>query len=257
MSRTRTINLTFLLCFLSGLLIVSMTQDSVRAETVLWDRSDARIVERGFEIAGEDFTRERLIARCQEFLKTSNAIFAHLTLVHSGGKTPLFLQFSDIRYEAWLSYNKRALSSPMRVAEMTSIHGNAVLRVRDGLSIWRIVLSGKDPLMYHYSGTTFEILHLVQTSFTISPLRAYVRSSGRLRVENVNGFYAELLSLLATKVYVDIRKDPWFFEALTFPQSYFYDLTIPPDNFAAVANAPRVTCFDRGKDIPPCEGRVE
>jgi hypothetical protein len=221
------------------------------AETVLWDRSDNEMVERGIEIPQTEFSRVPLIARCRAFLKDSTATVVHLT-VTTPTRTVDFFQPSDSTYESWRMYYTGELMRPFFVAELVAINGNAVLRVHDGREVWRVTLTGQDPLVYSVLGASFEILYITKTPYKIvRPIRAYVRCTGAMTLENSNVLYQILQRLVRKQIHMNVRNDHWFYKS-AFPPVYWYDSEAPPDQAEAVKAGPHIVCEERGEGAPPC-----
>lgn len=234
-----------------GLGLFCLAVTAARGE-VIWDRSTDMVVERGIEVPPEEFTIDQLIVIGMSYLKKSEAQIIHLTFVAPGQSLMLF-QPSHLSYSAWLQNYKRAVSTPVRVAEMISVRGNAVLRFRSGFSISRTTLSGRDPLIYPVLRSTCEILHVVQTPFVIHPLRVYIRCSEDLTRAVAEELYGRLLEVFPRGTYAELRTDSWFFD-LGFPQAYWYDLMPAPEDRAAVFAAPRVTCYSWRNRDSACAG---
>ena len=64
-----------------------------------------------------------------------------------------------------------------------------------------------------------------------------------------------LRRVFSADLYVEIRSDGWFFNSLAFPQAYWYDLTLSPEEPTVVLNAAFVRCHPRAERMSPCAHR--
>jgi hypothetical protein len=185
------------------------------------------------------------------YLRSQTSELMHVTFVASD-QSPMFFQPSDLSYSAWLRNYKRVTLAPMRIAEMFSVRNNAVLLVRDRFSSRRIILAGRDPLIYRASTGVCDVLHFTRTDFLLHPDRMYVRCSGTLTIGTAEELYLTLQDVFPAGVYVQIRNDQWFFGSLAFPQAYWYDLATPPENPEIVLNSLQIECYPRTGRLSPC-----
>ena len=158
-------------------------------------------------------------------------------------------RFTDLGFGQWQHWYKILEQEHWRIAELMACDGKAVLRIRDGDIISRLLLEGdKDPLFWEIDDSTFEILHLSIPIFSSTAIDVFARSPGHVSKEQVR----ELLLTLRERIHprVDslrVRGDHWFILDLRFPVYYWFEKPRPPTR-SELRSSPRTTScsFQRG-----------
>jgi hypothetical protein len=222
-------------------LIAFVSCHLIRAEKVLWELVRPERYHRVFSLENAEFDMTRLIAASTAHLEAAEARF--VTLRFYVGKPPLYILSLPTHYsfESWAWVNQQASRVHWRVADLTAINGDAVLRIRDGSTLNRVVLSGRDPLTYTVSGIEFEIL---QFSFhNQESTTAYVRAKSALTIEGCEELYRRLKRRVPVPFDLRVREDIWFVEAGFPPYFWFQRGGVPTKS--EQANAPSVSCYGR------------
>jgi hypothetical protein len=184
------------------------------------------------EVVGEsEFTFQRLAKRARaKLLEAASEPLVRYTMFASE-PSPLFLTQSPVEsFAGWLASWKSAAKVRWRVAEAVAIGPDAVLRIRMGRSMSRIVLRGRDPLFVAAGGRRCEILHVA--SRAPGSAAVYLRGPGPLPCEAV---YRSLRQSIPLKLSVRMRTDPWFLNDPDFPPYCFFQISEPPTRDAVAA----------------------
>ncbi len=228
---------------------------ALHAETVLWEYGQANAaLDRGILVSRGDFQDARLVEVCRQALNSSKAPLIRLViLTEENSKFDLWLM-SHETFEPWVRNYKGGLTTPMQAAEMIAVRGNAVLRIRDGLALRRLVVSGEDPLVIESEGSRFELLHLYFSWLPAYSLRVFARCDGTLTLSNSRTLYGILAKAFAAPPStLAVRKDRWFDDG-AFPVRFWFDLSEPPSSFSEYNMAPMVECMRLGAGPPDCHG---
>lgn len=222
------------------LLFVSfLFEKDMFAETILWEERTAHALNLGILISEVEFTDEAALKIAGRILRESGLPFLKVVLLTDAMQRFDSSPVHDGSFEAWARNCSRAVGLPVRVAELTKIKDDSVLRIRDNLTTRRIVLTGQDPLKYRVSDTDFEILHIDFNQRAVFPFVVYARSSGTLRLEDAEELYRRLQARLSTMaISVGVRTDSWF-EGLI--ATCWWGLRSPPDR-TTIYRAPEIKC---------------
>jgi hypothetical protein len=207
---------------------------------VLWDRSARGIADRGITVPVGEFSRERIIKMSRETLlaKPTDTVL-YLTIMSADFPRFLFHQTSHERYERLFRTLDEYKHRRLQIAELASFGQDAVLRIRDGNTVERIVLAGRDPLIYEAGSERCEILYF--RLHTVSSLASvYARCVAGLTVDTVNGLYEQIKRRVPVHCMLQVRTDSWFL-SLYYPVMYWYDVELPPAPDALI-KAPTVIC---------------
>jgi hypothetical protein len=187
------------------------------------------------EVIGEDeFRLQRLAALCRSRLPVRSGEWMRVTFF-TAEPSPYFLQQSSAEsFATWLKAWRSAARVPWRVAEMTAVGGDAVLRIRAGRSSTRVVIAGRDPLQVEVRGRRYEILHISGSSRAT----LYVRGPQPLACGDL---YRVLRPRFGTPITIKLRTDPWFVRDPGFPPFYWFQSSLPPTR-EAIESAPQATC---------------
>lgn len=156
--------------------------------------------------------------------------------IYGQGGTPLPIP-PHVSYESWRQMHDLARQTPNEVAEVISIEGNAVLRMRDATgSLTRRVLVGRDPLQREVLGQHVEVVYIVfSNGFRGDMARSvgvYALMPGPL-TEQVGLELLGQLDRLFTglQVSVVIRNDSWFIYSAGYPfLNPFVNDGVPPSD---------------------------
>jgi hypothetical protein len=101
----------------------------------------------------EEFTTEMMVRECEAILdRDRDTAFIRIQFAVSLGRLNGFFPDGISNRKLWESTKERMNSLSVRYGELTSMKGNAVLRIRDGLAIKTIVIRGENPLVVSYDG---------------------------------------------------------------------------------------------------------
>ena len=162
---------------------------------------------------------ERLARR--ELARAPTDQFVKIDIFGKGGP-PLPIP-PDVSYDSWREIYDTAKLTPNEIAEVISVRGNAVLRMRDATgAITRKVLAGRDPLQVDVLGQHVQLVYLdFSNGFQSETLRfigAYALMSGALTEQLGLGLLGQLHRLLpGLQVAVLIRNDTWFISSAGYP----------------------------------------
>jgi hypothetical protein len=129
----------------------------------------------------------------------------------------------EVSYDSWRRIYDMAKLTSNEVAEVISVRGNAVLRMRDATgALTRKVLAGRDPLQVEVLGQHVELVYLdFSNGFQSDTPRfvgAYALTSGPLTEQVGLGLLGQLDRLLpGLRVAVLIRNDTWFISSAGYP----------------------------------------
>jgi hypothetical protein len=187
------------------------------------------------EVVGEDsFNMPGLARICKSKLPVKPGQWLRLTIFASE-PSPYYLQQSALEsWASWLKAWRSAARVRWRVAEMTAIGNDAVLRIRVVRSASRATLSGRDPLVLDIGGRRYDILHISGAARAT----VYVRGPKPLPCEEI---HRVLRRKLDGPVTVKVRTDPWFVRDPGFPAFYWFYSGEPPSR-EAVEAAQQAVC---------------
>jgi hypothetical protein len=242
----------FSLCFCL-LIAIGISAEIGRAQTDLWDMRRSGAVDRGLLLGRNEFRHDRLIDICRRVLATSKEALTKLVILTDAERRFDLVERDHVPFEIWARDVNRASTTPISAAEMIAIRGNAVLRIRDGVSTRRILLSDVDPLVYRLSGSVCEVLHIAVTS-KLFPFQVFARCSGVVSLRDCTVFFEALETALPTpEIYLVVRNDRWFYFDPGFPAHYWFDVGVPPD-LQRLDSSLQVICARYDPARPVCSG---
>ena len=117
-------------------------------------------IEFQFLLTEEEFTKETLVRESEAILnREKDTAFIRIqfgvSLQTLQSRLPDGVETRGI----WTSMKRRWNTTSVRYGELISLKGNAVLRLRDGLSIEMIILRGENPLEVSHAGRKAQFVH--------------------------------------------------------------------------------------------------
>lgn len=248
-------------------LLLGEAASTYAQEQILFDEGNDRYWSKSVIVPEERFTVPEVEAMGQTFLNevAEGRILVQLSVFTSGEEAAMNADFNRESYAQWRAYYDRVAQRPLRMAQVTAIRGNAVLRVRraDG-TVLRRVLSGKDPLHIESDGVDFEILVLrfrrgtifdrCQPAGTLSPAIAHVMTDSPLTAGTCDHVTDELTELLGTKIlFVGFKNDHWFITSGGYPVIYQFATPSEPPSEAEYYRSTAYSCMIWCDYRPPCQ----
>ena len=149
-----------------------------------------------------------------ELSRAPRAALISLTMIGSRGGVPL-PKPDHFGFQTWMSiYNAR--NELNEIAEMTAIHEDAVLRVRErnGTATERI-LSGTNPLHISAGGQDFQILSVFESR---EDIRFFISTAFPLRVDGGEELLRTLqVALPNTAITANVQNDGLFIDSAEYP----------------------------------------
>jgi hypothetical protein len=235
---------------------------SSASESVYADLKDERYWFRTIIVQPDDFTVPKLEHMARSFVgAAAGRVLAVLSVFTDVKDAAMATTVNRDSYQAWSAYYDALVQKPLRMAEVTAVKGDVVLRIRshNGAVLTR-VLTGHDPLqVVESSGALFEILLVrprVGTVFdrcdpgpSLAPV-LYLKTDARLTETLCRRACRRLGELLnARKMFVHFRNDHWFISFGGFPVVYpFAKSELPPTERAyydSVAFTCSVSCDEQ------------
>ena len=184
-------------------------------------------------------TTETMILESETILDRSGKDYPFIKVQFAESYAMLKLHYSmdicPLSQEFWARTKERWNSQSMRYAELISIRGNAVLRIRDGLEVKTIVLRGQNPLVRSFDGRRVEYVHFGMSYFdTTSKVRSVVAfatvQKGELNAELAKLVVSDARSLVdpGLSASVHMREDRLEILIHWFAPSLLFDLDPPP-----------------------------
>jgi hypothetical protein len=248
---------------------------SFAQEEVLSEGRDGGYWSKRVLVPEERFTVPEVEAMARRFVSEAGKglVVAQLSVYTSGEEAAMDVDSNRNSYITWKAYYDWVAQRPLRMAQVTAIRGNAVLRIRlaDG-TVVRRVLSGKDPLHIESDGLDFEILVLgfrsaswidrCQPDGAMSPSGVYLMADAPLTANACDRVTARLGELLGTKIlWAAFRNDHWFISFGSYPLIYqFATPSEPPSEteyYSSIAYHCLIWCDKQGPcsqvlpDVPP------
>jgi len=191
-------------------------------DTVLREVNRTGMRQRGIAVSAGSFTETYIerIARAELAMKP-RVHFTQLYVYGDKGGAAL-PKPPHVTYDYWSRMYRSLSQSPNEIAEMISIGGNAVLRMRDGAgAIHRRVLAGRDPLQLEVEGDQFEVLYIAFSTpgpYILQRADVYIRTDALLKTEAGLELLRRLQTLFTDlEVSIFARNDPWFIYEPTYP----------------------------------------
>lgn len=230
------------------------------------DRETSTVLDRAIIVPKDQLALSRLLTSYKAYLsKIPPAIrIARITLGTSDEAVRsalLPVQFDNSYASAAADIADKKPVFP--IARIFVSDGAVRLTYRDSKGlIDKLVAGTHDPIQFQVNDTTFRLLHLWITPSgpavkpPCSPLTLYFQASPTLSMESSRVLINRLAQLTnSCHLSVDIRNDPWFFEATHFPfaSPLFPDLR--PSNELQYKRGAQVSCgFISGRPIV-CTGQ--
>lgn len=182
-----------------------------------------------------------------------NPTYASSMLVGTGA--------SDVGFDGWHnSYNLAPNHNALRMMQLVAIGNDVVVESVDGLRTSRIVVEGKDPLLFEEAGRKCQILEfhwtrplgeLQKGAGTPLSVEVPVRADKLPTVPEAEAITREVERRLSYKdVFVNIRTDTWFVEDEWYPMWFpFAPGEQPPANEKEYLSKGRMACGNRGMGI--------
>jgi hypothetical protein len=241
-------------CVVNCAILVGTGRRAGRAETVLWEERSQNAASRVILVSESAFSEKLVVEICRRVLQKSTPTFMHLAVVTDHQHRFDLAGASHVPLEVWIKNCGLAATSVVRVAEMTKVGGDVVVRIRAGRNVRRIILDGKDPLKYRISTSGFDIVHIGLNRSGIFQFVIYARSEGRLTLPNVEGLYRQLQRRLpSTAVYFVAREDAWFYKGGRIASCWW--AVAPPGDQRVLEASPEMTCAQYQPNGPVCIGR--
>jgi hypothetical protein len=210
-------------------------------------------LDKGILISPEELNEERLIAICRRELANSSFPLSKVVILTDSRQRFDLLERTHMPFDIWQRRAETAAVNSIYAAELIAIRGNAVLRVRDGLRIRRIVIVGSDPLVYGSADAPVEILHIAIAK-RVTPIQVFMKSKRMLPHAAAVGLGSELERKLSARVYLVIRTDPWFFLEPGFPSPYWFNTSVPPA-LPVIAASASISCSRIGSRELTCRSK--
>ena len=191
-------------------------------DSVLRDQGRPGVKIKSIAISPNLFNEMHLEQVCRsELSKSPRSGFMQILLLGDRGGSPL-PKSGHFDFKMWRRMHDEAVNMPNEFAEMISINGEAVLRMRDGSGkVTKKVLTEHDPLKVVIAGDMFEIIYLgfsAPAPFTLQRVDAYVRTSASLKPESGLDLLRKLDQVFpGYEVSVFVRDDPWFIYQPSYP----------------------------------------
>jgi hypothetical protein len=224
------------------------------AQSVLWERSFEGAVSRGVFITSSEFTDESLRKLCLRALEAKVGVFLHIAIITEPRQRFLFSFVSDLPLDAWRVRCERAATEPARLAELVSIGNDSVLRIRDGLTIRHITLSGDNPLRYKNKGAEFEIRNIALTPRSAFTFVVYAQAIREFSVTGAQDFFDYMRKRLPdASLHLTIRKDQWFSSGGLIAPCLWAAGTVVQDS-RPIDMAPEIICPNLISNELKCRG---
>lgn len=180
-------------------------------------------------LEGGEMTRETVVRECAAILdREKDTPFLRIQFADSRATLNSWRSMPDgVLNREFRAFMKRRWNrASVRYAEMVSVRGNAVLRVRDGAGIETIVLRGENPLMLSYEGRNVELVHLGLTYSPSKPAVLFVDIAAVLLSGTLDAELAKHVVQSAQRAFLQPLPT-----SLTLPEDRFYSAYAP--KFAA------------------------
>ena len=169
-----------------------------RAERILSSVQGNNGVSETILLEPSEFSESSLVERTRQIRPTAEVRFKRVLFLSSAAQQFDFWSYSDRPFEVWAKRCTAVASTPSRVAEFILLGTNSVLRIRDGMTTRRIVVSGEDPLKLKLAGEEISMLTLQQTHGAEAYMVEAV-SSKRPSQTLAEEVYSHLSRLLGTR----------------------------------------------------------
>jgi hypothetical protein len=204
-------------------------------------------------IQPREFTPERVRALSLEYWEEwKQEKFAKLSIFTSldDWESTIYGPRDNRPYSYWTKRRASLLSTPVSYGEMIAMNGSAVLRYSVlGGKMVRVVLGGKDNLLFSLGGYQFEVVSVYASAGDSTPLGLYLnfflKTTAPMEFgvgEETLNFMRRLVGVGNKKVDVTLRNDIWFQRTFQFPIAYrlYADQQLPP--FEAHQRSPSIFC---------------
>ncbi len=197
-------------------------------------------VEMQILMGGGKMNREAMILESEAILDDSkDTAFIKVQFAESQAvlNIPLFIPTGEWdRHGTWAPEKKRWNGASLRYAELISVKGNAVLRIRDGLQVKTIVVRGQNPLLMPDNGENVEFVHFGMVYNSSKTAAMWIDASavvpkGGLDVELAKRVVhaAQAAMGLNLAANVTMREDRFCVFTPKFAHSLLFDVDAPPD----------------------------
>jgi hypothetical protein len=222
-------------------------------------------VQQAAVLTADEFSLETVRILGLEFLhKHPHLPFGKLLLAKSAdylgyypGKGATDLNFDNWEYR--LRFSEEHGWKPIQdIAEVELISGNAVIRMRQGSEVVRVLLTEHDPLKSFVEDSQYEIIDFagipsreVRGKSSLSDFTVFLRSRGSLDMVPIRRAGKAIRRLLPSDADLMLfaRKDAWFIWEPQFPPVYAFgergETVIPTRR--QFYDSPEVSLFLRGK----------
>jgi hypothetical protein len=237
------------------LLLIALVM-AIAGDTVLGEITRTGMRQRSVAVDSRSFVEGYIVGLARaELARKPHFGFTQLNVYGIKGGAPL-PKPSHVTYDYWRGIYNSLVHSPNEIAEMTSIGGDSVLRMRDGTgAVHRRILAGRDPLQLEVYGDKLEILYFalnVPRPYVLQRVDVYARTGAQLKAEMGREVLRRLQPLFPDlEVTVFIRNDPWFIYETTYPFA---------NPFVEDPGPPNAEAYGRGQTLkcgllsgsPPC-----
>lgn len=218
-----------------------------QTQSTLWDDEHQGFLRRGIALRSAPFDAATIIPVCKEVLTVRSGGFIQVTVLPEK-QTALPLHKPDhLSFESWKRWHDASEKSQGPIAEMISVDGNSILRLRDlDGHISEVVLQGKNPLTVGMA----QILYFGFSGSTpglIQPARVdiFVKSNPLIDMEAARS----LLKAWADRfpefsVSLRVREDMWFTTDWTFPFFFPFGEDGKPPAQKEYAQTHTIMCSD-------------
>ena len=223
-------------------LISSLVLGSIRADTILEDKTHGDVRIKSLAVSGSSFNEKRLeqIAR-KELSTLPRAKIIRLLMFGDRSGAPL-PKADHMSYYDWRKVYEVISKTPTDIAEMLSIEDNAVLRVsRKNGTLKRTVLKGHDPLQIDIEGQNYEIAHL---DLNVLPtVNIYLRTTAPLGVGPGRQLFRQLSALFGGfNILIAARNDAWFIFEPNYPFVNPFQPKTSVPTFEEYSGSPTLRC---------------
>ena len=228
-----------------------------------YDWSCPEYVQQAAVLTADEFSLETVRTLGLEFLRKHRGVpFGKLLLAKSADYLRYYSGKTDQSFDNWeyqLRFSEEHGWQPIQdIAEVDLISGNAIIRMRQGPEVVRILLTDHDPLKSFLQESQYEIINFAGKQFRevrgkscLSDFTVFLRSRGSLNMAPIRRAGKVIRRLLPPDADIRLlaRNDSWFISEPQFPAVYAFGdrgETVIPTR-AQFHDSPEVSLFLRGK----------
>ena len=231
--------------------VIGLASINLCGQAVLYDRTDGGVHRNASVVSVKEFNTTFLVEESQKLLaRQDHSQLKRYVIVTKKSDAFPELQIDHGGPEIFLDGYGVNASRVWRFAEVIASRQGAVLRIRDGDAVLRMVLSGSDPLVWTFREKEYEIVHIALQEapgdYKLCGIHVFARSHSEPDVQSVTAWFELLrLEFFPNLISLSVKVNSWFVHQL-FPVYYPFYVNRSPrlSDFTA---ATRVDCANYGR----------